>query len=195
MSDQLANEGTPTSFADLLDGARRGEREAFTNLYAATHRRIFGYLLARLGERGLAEDSLQDVYLAGLERIRQFRGRSEGQFMAWLLAIARAKLADRVRRRYRRPETLAAEIEVLQTGTDPVDTLVWQERVRQLAQALERLSPAQRDVVVARLVMGMDLAETAGVMRKTVGAIKALQHRGLARLARILAEQGGAGRE
>lgn len=191
MDDQLANDANPTSFADLLDRARRGEREAFAHLYEATHRRIFGYLLARLGERGVAEDSLQDVYLAGLERIRQFRGRNEGQFMAWLLAISRAKLADRVRRRYRHPETLAADVEGRETA-DPVDELVGQERVRQLAAALARLSPDQRDVVLARLVMEMDLAETAVLMRKKVGAIKALQHRGLARLARLLAERAGA---
>ena len=176
-------------YPDLLDRARRREPQAFTQLYEVTRRRVFGYLLARVGETSAAEDLLQDVYLAGLEGIERFRGRSEGEFVAWLLQIARSKFTDRLRYRYRHPETLPGETEGLAPPEDPMTAIDQRDRQRVIAVALDRLTAEQRDVVVIRMVMDFDLEQTARLMHKSVGSIKALQHRALARLATILREE------
>jgi RNA polymerase sigma-70 factor, ECF subfamily len=172
-------------YSDLLDRSRRRDRDAFARLYAATYRRVFAYLLARTGEQAAAEDLLQDVYMAALQAITRFRGRTEGEFLGWLLKIAQAKVTDRLRLKYRRPELRVAELPPA-LSVDPLDTFDQHLRLDEIAEALAELTQDQRDVVVNRLVVGLDLEETSKLMGKNVGSIKALQHRGLANLTRIL---------
>jgi RNA polymerase sigma-70 factor, ECF subfamily len=172
-------------YPDLLDRSRRRDQDAFARLYSATYRRIFAYLLARAGEQAAAEDLLQDVYMAALKSIPRFRGHTEGEFLGWLLKIAHAKVTDGLRLKYRRPELRVAELPSTYS-VDPLDTFDQHLRLDEIAQALAELTEDQRDVVVNRLVVGLDLEETSKLMGKNVGSIKALQHRGLANLARIL---------
>ena len=91
MSISLPDENPASRYVEWLDRARRQDRHAFAQLYEATYRRVFGYLLARVGEQAAAEDLLQEVYLAALRAIGRFRGRTEGEFIGWLLKIAHAK--------------------------------------------------------------------------------------------------------
>ena len=172
-------------YPDLLERSRRRDRDAFARLYAATYRRVFAYLLARAGEQAAAEDLLQDVYVAALTSIPRFRGHTEGEFLGWLLKIAHAKVTDRLRLKYRRPELRVAELPSTYS-IDPLDMFDQHLRVDEIAQALAELTEDQRNVVVNRLVVGLDLEETSKLMGKNVGSIKALQHRGLASLAKIL---------
>jgi RNA polymerase sigma-70 factor (ECF subfamily) len=177
-------------YSQLLDRARQRDPEAFTRLYDATHGRVFGYVLAHVGEQAAAEDLLQEIYLGVLRSIGRFRGRSEGEFMAWIFKIARAKLADRLRSRYRRPEVALDDVESPAQMADPLNAIDQRDRARELATALMQLTPDQRDVVVSRMVMGFDLEETGRLLGKNVGSVKALQHRALARLAALLGPEG-----
>jgi len=192
MPSALPNE-LSWSYSEVLEAARRGDRDAFALLYEATHRRVFGYLLAYLGNPTVAEDLLQEVYMSGLTAIRRFRGRTEPEFLAWTLRIAHAKAIDLLRHRYRHPEVLPGDLDSLQTSDDPQDTVQRRDRIRRLATALAALTADQRDVVVSRMVIGLDLAETSRLVGKKVGSVKALQHRALSRLARLLTEQGETG--
>src|SRR3982074_588497 len=97
MSISLPDENTASRYVEWLDRARREDPHPFAQLYEATYRRVFGYLLARAGERAAAEDLLQDVYLAALQAIGRFRGRTEGEFIGWLFKIAHGKVMDRFR--------------------------------------------------------------------------------------------------
>jgi RNA polymerase sigma-70 factor, ECF subfamily len=191
MSTSLPKESA-SPYAQLLDRARRLDRQAFAELYDASHRRIFGYLLVHVGERGAAEDLLQDVYLAAFQNIPRFRGRTEAEFMAWLLKIAHRKSVDRLRYRYRHPEVVAADPVPTSQAADPLDMVDERINLREISGALARLTDDQREVVVSRLVMGYNLEETGRLMHKNVGAIKALQHRALASLAKFLGP-GGSG--
>ena len=183
-NDKPASDAIP----DLLERARRRDGAAFTRLYEATNRKIYGYLLARTGETGAAEDLLQGVFMAALRGLDRFRGKSEGEFMSWMLTIARSKAADRLRDRYRHPESMPGEVESLAPPIDPGVTIAERERQREIAGALTRLTDEQRDVVISRFVMGHDLEATAQLLHKNVGSVKALQHRALARLAQILGD-------
>jgi RNA polymerase sigma-70 factor (ECF subfamily) len=189
MSVPLADEDAASRYAERLDRARRQDRDAFAQLYEATYRHLFVYILARTGERSAAEDLLQDVYLAALQAIGRFRGRTQGEFLGWLLKIAQGKMADRLRSRYRHPEVAIADALPGDTA-DPIDAVDERLRLREIAEALGQLTDEQREVVVNRLVLGFDLEETSRIVRKNVGSVKALQHRGLARLARILLKGG-----
>jgi RNA polymerase sigma-70 factor (ECF subfamily) len=185
MSIPLPDENTVSRYVEWLDRARREDRHAFAQLYEATYRRVFGYLLARVGEQAAAEDLLQEVYLAALQAIGRFRGRTEGEFIGWLLKIAHAKVMDRFRSQYRHPELQTSDVP--STGLkDPLDAIDERLRLDEISDALAQLTEDQRNVVLNRMVLGLDLEETSKVMGKNVGSIKALQHRALAHLAKIL---------
>lgn len=182
----LPDEKPSISYPQLLDRARGLDRNAFARLYEATYRRVFGYLLARMGDQSEAEDLLQEVYLTALQAIRRFRGRTEGEFIGWILKIAHGKVVDRLRYRYRHPEHRTGELPADRSSADPLDAINERAGLREISRALSQLTEEQRDVVMKRLVLGFDLEETSRLMRKNVGSIKALQHRALARLAKIL---------
>jgi RNA polymerase sigma-70 factor (ECF subfamily) len=185
MSIPLHDENPASRYVEWLDRARRQDRNAFAQLYDATYRRVFGYLLGRVGEQSAAEDLLQEVYLTALQAIGRFRGRTEGEFIGWLLKIAHGKVMDRFRSRYRHPEVQAGEVQATDLN-DPLDTIDQRLRLHEISDALAQLTEDQRNVVLNRLVLGLDLEETSKVMGKNVGSIKALQHRALANLAKIL---------
>ena len=185
MPNALPDENPASRYVEWLDRARRQDRHAFAQLYDATYRRVFGYVLARVGEQAAAEDLLQDVYLAALEAIRRFRGRTEGEFIGWLLKIAHAKVMDRFRTQYRHPERQTSDVPSAGVA-DPLDAIDQRIRLDEISDALSQLTEDQRNVVLNRLVLGLDLEETSKVMGKNVGSIKALQHRALAHLAKIL---------
>jgi RNA polymerase sigma-70 factor (ECF subfamily) len=185
MSTPLPDENTVPQYVEWLELARRQDRHAFAQLYEATYRRVFGYLLARVGERAAAEDLLQEVYLAALQAIGRFRGRTEGEFIGWLLKIAHAKVMDRFRSQYRHPEVQTSDVQPTDLA-DPLDAIDQRLRLGEISDALSQLTEDQRNVVLNRLVLGLDLEETSKLMGKNVGSIKALQHRALAQLAKIL---------
>lgn len=185
MSIPLPDENPNPRYVEWLDRARRQDRHAFAQLYEATYRRVFGYLLARVGEQAAAEDLLQEVYLAALQAIGRFRGRTEGEFIGWLLKIAHAKVMDRFRSQYRHPELQTSDVPPTDLK-DPLDTIDQRLRIDEISDALAQLTEDQRNVVLNRMVLGLDLEETSKLMGKHVGSIKALQHRALARLAKIL---------
>jgi RNA polymerase sigma-70 factor (ECF subfamily) len=185
VSISLPDENPASRYVEWLDRARRQDRRAFAELYEATYRRVFGYLLARVGEQAAAEDLLQEVYLAALQAIVRFRGRTEGEFIGWLLKIAHAKVMDRFRSQYRHPERQTSDILRIDLK-DPLDAIDQRLRLHEISDALAQLTEDKRNVVLNRLVLGLDLEETSKLMGKNVGSIKALQHRALAHLAKIL---------
>lgn len=136
---------------------------------------------------------MQDVFVAAIQGLPRFRGKTEGELLGWLVRIAEHKVADLLRRRYRQPEWLVAEVpEVRTPGTDPAEEAELRARRRMLARALDRLTPKQRTVTIARLVLELNLAETAQLVGRGTGTVKSLQHRALKRLARILKQEGWA---
>jgi len=185
MPNALPDENSASRYVEWLDRARRQDRHAFAQLYEATYRRVFGYVLARVGEQAAAEDLLQEVYLAALQAIGRFRGRTEGEFIGWLLKIAHGKVMDRFRSHYRHPERQTSDVPQNDVA-DPLDAIDQRLGLDAISDALSQLTEDQRNVVLNRLVLGLDLEETSKVMGKNVGSIKALQHRALANLAKIL---------
>ncbi len=187
---QLNEYEASPQYRELLDRARQRDVAAFTGLYEATHRRVFSYLLARLGVQATAEDLLREVYVSALRGLDRFRGRTESEFMAWLFKIAHGKVMDHLRSQSRHPELKRSDVQ--RNGTvKPLDTIDQRLGLGEIAAALSKLTEDQRDVVLNRFVLGFDLTETSQLMHKNVGSVKALQHRALARLAKTLRPLGG----
>jgi RNA polymerase sigma-70 factor, ECF subfamily len=181
-------------FAGQLARAKANDRAAFGELYRACLTPVYRYLHARVGETAVAEELTQEVFLAALAGLHDLRAEDETAFLAWLFQVARYKLADHLRRRYRRPTSpLEAAEEVVDARRLPQDEAEASEERRELRQALEQLTPEQREVVLYKYVLEYDNERTALLLGKNANAVNQLHHRALGRLQRLLAKPGRAG--
>jgi RNA polymerase sigma-70 factor (ECF subfamily) len=166
------------AFAALLADARAGDPAAFDDLVRWLEVPLLGFVRARGAEDpdGMANDVLVRVF-GGIER---FAGGA-AQFRAWVFTIARNALVDERRHRARRPDTVATVPEALpdRTTADAAELVGERERVDAL---LADLTDEQREVLVLRIVAGLSVDETADAVGRRPGAVRALQHRALARL-------------
>jgi RNA polymerase sigma-70 factor, ECF subfamily len=172
---------------DLADSARRGEPWALSEIWHRYSPAVVGYLRGR-GVRD-AEDLTSEVFLQVFRRIGRFSG-DETDLRTFVFSVAHARYVDDRRRLARR----GVDTEFVEAHHDEVvgsaESHALDELATQRAVALiETLSPDQRDVLLLRIIADLSLEETARVLRKTVGAVKSLQHRGLASL-RPLVEAG-----
>jgi RNA polymerase sigma-70 factor (ECF subfamily) len=180
-------------FDALLDRARSGDESAFAAIYRDLQPRLLRYLQVQAPDR--AEDAAADTWLEVARSVGAFTGDESG-FRSWVFTIARSRLVDGIRRDARRPVRLVDEVyelEVLAGQGDSAESSdvgaqVEQEEATSRAIALVRtLPPDQAEVVLLRVVAGLDPAEVAALLGKSVGSVRVLAHRGLRRLARTLA--------
>jgi RNA polymerase sigma-70 factor, ECF subfamily len=175
--------------ADLAD-ARRREPAAVTRIYTAYAPALFRFFMANIGDRHQAEDLTGTAFVSAIEALPRFRGPIEA-LGGWLFQIARHDLYDHRRRQARsRIEPLEDnlnEAALADGGVDPEELAIERLEGSRVLAALRELSPDQREVLLLRMAGGLTAPEVAETLGKTTGAVKALQHRGLASLARILA--------
>ena len=142
-----------------------------------------------------AQDVVQDAYLRALKYFEGFRGTEGGDGRAWLLAIVR-NTAFTWRRRYRQEATAAEFDEQLHSeavaDVNPEATLLGTSARESLHQALDRLPPEFREVIVLRELQGLSYKEIGEVTGVPVGTVMSRLSRARSRLQRALyAEQEG----
>ncbi len=173
---------TPTVAADALDAARQGQGWAFERIYTT----LAGHVRRFLAAQGApdADASTQEVFLRVFRGLDRFDGDAE-HLRSWVFTVARNLLVDERRAAARRPQT--ADVPAPE-GTVPgaEDDVVAGLDARQVREVLDSLPPDQREVVVLRFLADLPLADVATITGHSLPAVKALQHRGLARLRRIL---------
>ena len=182
-------------FAALLARARSLNNEALGALYTRYLPVVYRAIVARVGDVHLAEDLTADTFMVMVDSIARVRAQDELGFAAWLLGIARHKLAEHYRRLATRPaprgELLPQdEPQTLGEEGDPLGVVIARERWAEVAAAVERLTDEQRNVLLYRCVLGYTTFEVARMMSREPGAIRALQFRALTALARLLAANG-----
>ncbi len=166
-----------------LAGQSRHDRNAFDALYRRHVNCVYRYLLVRVGDVHEAQDLTAQTFLAALEGICSYRG--QGEFAAWLLGIARHKLADH----FRRQTTLPLEVAEETPHPDPLPEDVAAERLRlgRVAKALRALAPDRAEAIALRIFGGLSAAEAGRVMGKSEAAVKKLVQRGMGDLRERLA--------
>lgn len=181
--DQTTNAGDELA---LVERARQLDEQAWQIIYDRYYNRLFGYLYYRVGDPDLAEDLTAQVFERAIKNINRYRHRGS-DLGAWLNRIAQNLANDLYRRRKVRPPTpLELNEDWISAGTDPAQHALHTESSQVLAQALSRLTPEQREVILLRFIARLTSPEIGKRMGKTTGAIKALQHRALAALRREL---------
>ena len=172
----------------LVRRAQDGDAEAFGLLYDHYVTMVFRYLLHRVGDRAQAEDFTSETFVRALRRIDSlsFQGRDVG---AWLVTIARNIVLDHVKSSRFRLEVTTADMRDADRATDgPEDAVVQALTNEQLLACIRQLGSEQQECISLRFLQGLSVAETAAVMGKTDGAVKALQHRAVRRLADLVPE-------
>ena len=176
----------------LVQRVQGGDAEAFGELYDGYVDQVFRYLLYRLPDRQLAEDLTSETFLRALRRIDGFtwQGRDVG---AWLVTIARNLVADHYKSSRHRLEVVAEDVAAvpgattrLAPGPEQLVLAAMQDAV--LLAAVRRLGAEQQECIVLRFLQGLSVSETASVMGKNDGSVKALQYRAVKALGRLLPE-------
>ncbi len=166
---------------DLAEALSMNLDDAFPRLVEDVSTRLFWGLRRLTGDAHHAEDLTQEALIRAYralqayqpERIRSLRVHP------WLWTIALNLGRNHLRDRTRRPTLVAATSEPVDFDPDPPDLAAWQDR-------LNRLPKSQREAVVLRHVVGMDISEIAVATGRPEGTCKADIHRGLNKLRQIM---------
>jgi RNA polymerase sigma-70 factor, ECF subfamily len=177
------------TFPGVLDAARTGAEWAVTALYRDLSGPVLRYLTSQAP--GEAEDLASEAWIDVARGLHRFRG-DEQDFRHYVFAIARRRLVDYRRKTHRR-KTQAAPAELIESHlpTGDVEAEVMEGFSTRRALALiARLPSSQAEVVMLRVVGGFSTVEVARLIGKREGAVRILQHRGLAKLATELGREG-----
>jgi RNA polymerase sigma-70 factor, ECF subfamily len=177
---------------DLVGRAQQGDMRAFGDLYDRYVDVVFRYVLFRVGDRNLAEDVTSETFVRALRRIStvSYQGRDVG---AWFVTIARNLVLDHVKSSRYRLEVTTAEIAETPAGVaaaagGPEHEVLTAATNAELMGCVARLNADQQECITLRFLQGLSVAETAVIMGRNEGAIKALQHRAVRRLAQLMPE-------
>lgn len=175
--------GPADSLEAVLIAAQRGDHDGLAELWRRHQHQLLRYLRGRIGP-DVAEDVASQVWIEVAHGLGRFDGRGEDSaFRRWLFTIARRRLTDELRRQQRRSEQL--------TASPREQTVVQANPHDELEAALSLISMLQGDqaeAVLLRVVADLDVAAVAVLMQRSEGSVRVLTHRGLHRLAELLAE-------
>ncbi len=169
----------------VLAAAVAGAGWAFERIYGQLAPAVHGYLRTQGVDD--PEGAVNDVFLRVFGAIGRFDGGPVA-FRSWVFAIAHHLVVDRRRFASRRPPTITVE-HLPEVATAAVeDDVVGRFDASVVAGVLRLLTADQRDVLLLRFVADLSLEEVAAAQGRSVGAVKAMQHRALASVRRLLEE-------
>jgi RNA polymerase sigma-70 factor (ECF subfamily) len=166
--------------SQLVDQAKRGDLDAFTQLVNRYERNIFRLARHITQNEEDAEDVLQEAFLKAFANLNQFQGQSK--FYTWLVRIAVNESLMKLRRR--KADRVVSLDERLETEDDsvPREIASWDENPEQqygrtelnalLSRVIDSLSPGFRTVFLLRDVEGLSTEETASTLNLSIPAVK-----------------------
>jgi RNA polymerase sigma-70 factor (ECF subfamily) len=176
-------------FAALIAAAKRGDEAAFSALWRDANPALLRYLRVVTPEH--AEDVAAETWVQVLRGLAQFTG-DENAWRAWLFTNARRRVLDQVRHRARHPAEPLDDIHASEVPrTADAEQLAMDKIATEQAIALvSRLPEQQAEVVMLRVVAGLDTDVVAEMLGRSPGAVRVAAHRGLKKLATLLSGAG-----
>lgn len=177
------------AFESVLAAAQAGADWAWASLYRDLAGPVRGYLASRGAHE--PDDVTSEVFLKVAGAIHRFDG-DEASFRSWVFVIAHRRLIDERRHRGRQPDLTEWHPDIVVPGEvgDVESEAMERLSTEDLHEKLSVLTDIQRDVLSLRIIGGLSLEQTAQVVGKRVGAVKALQHRALASLQTMFDGEG-----
>jgi RNA polymerase sigma-70 factor (ECF subfamily) len=169
----------------MIEAAQR-DPACFAQLYQDNFERVYAFIARRVHDRDQAQDLTADVFHSALKNLARFEWRGM-PFASWLYRIAFNAISDHGKRttQFERIQLRDLSVNDLSSDTD-LDEV---EHRARLFKLVERLSSDQRRVITMRFAGEKSIAEIARVMRRSEGAIKQLQFRGLQSLRAMIGER------
>lgn len=173
---------------ELLGRIREWDEAALAEVYDTYAPAIYRYACRHLGDPDTAEEIVADTFHRFLVSLKNGAG-PEQELSAWLYRVAHNLIVDLYRRESAR-DTVEIDENVPARASQTEMLAIQHEEAAHVRQALQSLPSLQQQVVNLRFGEGLSLEEVATIMEKTVGAVKALQHRAITAL-RTMLEAGG----
>jgi RNA polymerase sigma-70 factor (ECF subfamily) len=154
----------------VLRKAQRGDERAFSLILRAYETPVFNYVLRLVGgDRALAEDLTQEVFLRVFQGLPKFSLRSK--FTTWLFQVTKNRVLDELRASERRPRALVAidDMTPLEVLDQPVERL---EEIDALWRAVQNLSTDLKMALLLRDVVGLSYTEIADSLEVTLATVK-----------------------
>jgi len=170
---------------ELIQRAATGDQNAFEDLYRRYARSVFGLALRRLGDRGRAEDAVQETFASIWRSASSYRPE-RGPGAPWVYAVARNAIVDRARAR---SETPAEVPEEPSSEAGPPDRAEQSWVAWRVHRALEELPEREREVIALAYWSGLSQSEVAEFLGVPLGTVKTRTRSALAHLADLLGEE------
>ena len=153
----------------VLRKAQRGDERAFSIILRAYEGPIFNYVLRLVGDRALAEDLTQEVFLRVYQGLPNFSLRSK--FTTWLFQVTKNRVLDELRASERRPRAAVAleDLPPLEVVDAPMERL---EAIDALWRAVENLNVDLKMALLLRDVVGMAYNEIGDALEITLATVK-----------------------
>ncbi|HXF98925.1 MAG TPA: sigma-70 family RNA polymerase sigma factor [Gaiellaceae bacterium] len=153
----------------VLRKAQRGDERAFAVIVRAYEQPVFTYILRLVGDRALAEDLTQEVFLRVFQGLPGFSLRS--RFTTWLFQVAKNRVLDELRALERRPRGVVAldDIPPLEVVDAPLER---SETIDAVWRAVEQLNPDLKMALLLRDVVGLSYTEIAETLEITLATVK-----------------------
>lgn len=169
----------------LIERAKSNDPEAFAAIYEEHFDMIYRYVFLRVGNQMEAEDLTQQVFLNAMKAISSYKWRG-APFSSWLFRIAHNQVID-FHRRAAKAQVTIIEAPIVAANPDPAEVAEREVDIKRIKEAMKELTQLQQEVIAMRFAGELTTAETAKIMGKSEGAVKALQHSALAALRKMLA--------
>lgn len=172
----------------LLRRVRSLDEAALGVVFDTYYPRLYRYIYQHLRHQTVAEDLAAEVFARMLEQLKN-GGGPRRHLQAWLYRVAHNLVVDTARRQvHRNHEPLEdwTDVGAQDVEGEVLQAMAWQ----QASAALTELTPQQRSVIILKYLSGLSNREVAEVLETSEGAVKSLQHRGLAAMRRTLEQNG-----
>lgn len=150
------------------------------------YEQIYRYAFRRLGDQEGAESIASEAFYRLLDAYKNGKGPSDG-VLYWLYRVAHNLVVDVYRQSDRTPLPLMEQV-LSDPDALPEARLLQEQQEARVRWAMAQLTEDQQQVLELKFMEGLDNKQVAGVLQKTIGAVKSLQHRALASLERFLEE-------
>src|SRR5215467_9499717 len=170
---------------ELIARWQAGDQRAASAL-VARHGAALARFAVASGERNEVDELVQDTFVRAFNSLDGFRG--ESSFRTWLFTIERRLLVDRRRAEKRRRDRVEIQEDDASTEYDALDSVVATETERRMRQAVNRLSPTQKEVFTLRVAEGLSYKEIAAAVGTTEGAARVHYHNAMRAVKEFLDE-------
>ena len=166
---------------------QREKENRLASLYDEYFDRIARYIYVRIGDKNEAENLAGEVFLKALESLKSYEERGI-PMQAWLFRIAHNLVVDHLRKATKL-KTVPIDTVQIESREDPVATAEKNMEMERVNEAMQKLTPEQREVVRLRFFGGLSSKEVGAMLSKSDGAVREMQRAAIEKLRGLLTSE------